>query len=51
MTPQESREIFIESILSETQVKNLQDRGLYWKYTEGRISVEDIYREIRDQGI
>jgi hypothetical protein len=51
MTPQESREIFIESILSEDEVASLQRAGLYQKYTEGKISVEDIYHEIKDQGI
>jgi hypothetical protein len=51
MTPQESREIFLDSILSREEQKCLQQKGLYQKYTEGKISVEDIYLELKDQGI
>ena len=51
MTPQESREIFIDSILSEEEQRSLQQKGLYQKNTEGKISVEDIYLELKDQGI
>ena len=51
MTPKESREIFIESILSKDEVASLRKTGLYQRYTEGKISVEDIYHEIKDQGI
>ena len=51
MTPQESREIFLESILSKEERQCLHQKGLYQKYTEGKISVEDIYLELKDQGI
>jgi adenylylsulfate kinase-like enzyme len=51
MTPRESREIFIDSILSQEEQRSLQQKGLYQKYTEGKISVEDIYLELKDQGI
>lgn len=51
MTPQESREIFLESILNEGERQCLQQKGLYQKYTEGKVSVEEIYLELKDQGI
>jgi hypothetical protein len=51
MTPQESREIFIESIMPDKDIVRLKDNGLYQQYVEGKISVEDIYVEVRDQGI
>jgi hypothetical protein len=51
MTPQESREIFLDSILSEEEQRALQEKGLYQKYTEGKISVEEIYQQLRDQGV
>jgi len=51
MTPQESREIFLDSILSEEEQRSHQQKGLYQRYTEGKISVEDIYLELKDQGI
>jgi hypothetical protein len=51
MTPQESREIFLDSILNDTERQSLQQKGLYQKYAEGRISVEDIYQQLRDQGV
>jgi hypothetical protein len=51
MTPQESREIFLDSILTDRQRKRLNDQGLYQRYTEGKISVEEIYQQLRDQGV
>jgi hypothetical protein len=51
MTSRESREIFLDSILNDTERQSLQQKGLYQKYTEGKISVEDIYLELKDQGI
>jgi hypothetical protein len=51
MTPKESREIFIESILSKEEVASLQKTGIYQRYTDGKISVEKIYAELKDQGI
>jgi hypothetical protein len=51
MTPQESREIFIESILPGNKASQLKEQGLYQKYIDGQISVEKIYAELKDQGI
>jgi hypothetical protein len=51
MTSRESREIFIDSILTDSQRKQLSEQGLYRKYTEGKISVEEIYKQLKDQGL
>ena len=51
MTPSESREIFVESILSQRDVDQLKEQGLYEKYVSGKISVDDIYKQLKDQGI
>jgi hypothetical protein len=51
MTPQESREIFLDSILSQEEQQSLQQKGLYQKYAEGKISVEEIYQQLREQGV
>lgn len=51
MTPQESREIFIESQFTTEEILDLQKRGLYEDYVEGRISINTIYNQIKDQGV
>jgi hypothetical protein len=51
MTPQESREIFIDAILTDSQRKRLNDQGLYQRYTEGKVSVEEVYKQLKDQGL
>jgi len=51
MTPKESRKIFMDSILTESQKKHLNDQGLYQKYTDGKVPVEEVYRQLRDQGL
>jgi len=51
MTPQESREIFIESQFTADEILDLQKRGLYQDYVEGRISINTIYNQLKDQGI
>jgi hypothetical protein len=50
MTPQESREKFIDGIFSETDLENLRSLGLYEAYVEGAISIHDIYKQVKDQG-
>jgi len=51
MTPQESRERFIDSQFSEAELKDLKERGLYQDYVEGWISINRIYNLLKDQGI
>jgi hypothetical protein len=51
MTPQESREIFIESVFQPDDVKKMKTSGMYKDYVEGRISVNTIYRNFKEQGI
>lgn len=51
MTPDESREKFIESQFSEEEIMILKERGLYQDYVEGSISVNTIYAQMREQGI
>lgn len=49
MTPQESREGFIDGILSEDELKLVKELGLYGDYVEGSISINTIFRQLRDQ--
>ena len=49
MTPQESRELFIESLFTFDEILDLQKRGLYQDYVEGRISINAIYNQLKDQ--
>lgn len=51
MTPSESREIFLDTILPQKDIDRLKKQGLYEQYVVGKISVDDIYRQLKDQGI
>ena len=51
MTSQESRELFIESLFTIDEIIDLQKRGLYRDYVEGRISINNIYNQLKEQGI
>ena len=51
MTPQESRELFIESLFTFDEILDLQKRGLYQDYVEGHISINTVYSQVRDQGV
>jgi hypothetical protein len=50
MTPQESRDQFLDGILNENESDILRDSGLYEDYVEGAISIQDIYIHLKDQG-
>jgi hypothetical protein len=51
MTPQESRGEFIDSQFSEKELEQIKEQGLYWEYVEGKISINTIYNQLKDQGI
>ena len=51
MTPQESREIFVESIFKKEEVERLKLVGLYNSYIRGIISIDELYAQVREQGI
>jgi hypothetical protein len=51
MTPQESREHYIESLFTIDEVLYLQQLGLYGKYVTGEISIDEIYKQLKDQGV
>ena len=50
MTPQESRELFIDGIFPENELEVIREMGLYEDYVEGRVSISTIYTHLRDQG-
>ena len=49
MTPQESREEFIEGLLPGDELEFIRGLGLYESYVEGAISIHDIYKQLKDQ--
>jgi hypothetical protein len=49
MTPQESRETFIDGILNGKEYDRLREMGAYEDYIEGRISIQDIYDYLKGQ--
>lgn len=49
MTPQESRERFIESLFTIDEIIYLKSVGLYDDYVQGHISVNTIYNHLKDQ--
>jgi hypothetical protein len=51
MTPQESREHYIESIFTIDEIIYLQFLGLYDQYVTGEINIEEIYKQLKDTGI
>ena len=50
MTPQESRKLFIDGIFPESELKTIRKMGLYEDYVKGRISINTIYNQFKDQG-
>lgn len=48
MTPQESREEFIDGILPEDDLDLIRELGMYEDYVEGEISIHSIYQRLRD---
>jgi len=51
MTPQESRERYIDTLFSIDEVLFLQQIGLYSKYVTGEIDIQEIYKQLKDQGV
>jgi hypothetical protein len=51
MTPQESRERYIDSLFSIDEVLYLKQIGLYDKYVTGEIDIQKIYTQLKDQGV
>jgi hypothetical protein len=51
MTSQESRALFIESQFTVEEILDLQTRGLFQEYVEGRVSINTIYNQLKDQGV
>jgi hypothetical protein len=49
MTPQESREMFIDGVFPENELEFIRSMGLYEDYVEGRISIQDIYDYLKGQ--
>ena len=50
-TPQESREHYLDSVFSMDEVLYLEQIGLAQRYVQGEISIDDIYVQLKDQGI
>lgn len=48
MTPQESREEFIEGLLPEDDLDLIREIGLYESYVEGGVSINTIYQRLRE---
>lgn len=51
MTPQESRSNYLESVFSMDEVIYLESIGLAQRYAKGEISIDDIYNQLKDQGV
>jgi hypothetical protein len=51
MTPEESRSNYLDSVFSMDEVIYLESIGLAQRYTRGEISIDDIYVQLKEQGI
>jgi hypothetical protein len=50
MTPEESRTLFIDGVSPDNELELIRSMGLYEDYVEGRISINTIYNQLKDQG-
>ena len=51
MTPDESRSSYLDSVFSMDEVLYLQQIGLAQLYIAGEVSIDDIYIQLKDQGV
>lgn len=51
MTPEESRTHYLESVFSMDEIIYLESIGLAQRYTQGEISIDYIYKELKEEGI
>lgn len=51
MSPEESRSTYLDSVFSMDEVIYLESIGLAQRYTAGEVSIDDIYAQLKEQGI
>ncbi len=51
MTPEESRSNYLGTVFSMDEVLYLEKLGLAQEYTAGKISINEIYKQLREEGI
>ncbi len=51
MTPEESRSNYLETVFSMDEVLYLERLGLARKYITGEISIDEIYKQLKEGGI
>jgi hypothetical protein len=51
MTPEESRSNYLSTVFSMDEVLHLEKLGLAQEYTAGKISISEIYKQLKDQGV
>jgi hypothetical protein len=50
-TPEESRSHYLDSVFTMDEVLYLEQIGLAQRYIQGELSIDDIYAQLKDQGI
>ena len=51
MTPEESRSNYLESVFTMDEVAYLRTINLAQRYITGELSIDDIYIQLKEQGI
>jgi hypothetical protein len=51
MTPEESRSDYLDTVFSMDEVLYLEKLGLAQDYIAGKISIDEIYKQLKDQGV
>jgi len=51
MVPEESRSNYLDTVFSMDEVLYLERIGLAQLYIQGKLSIDDIYIHLKDQGI
>ena len=51
MTPEESRSNYLDTVFSMDEVLHLKKLGLAQEYITGKISIDEIYKQLKEGGI
>jgi hypothetical protein len=51
MTPEESRSHYLDTVFTMDEVLYLEQIGLAQRYVAGELSIDEIYKQLKEQGI
>jgi hypothetical protein len=51
MTPEESRSHYLDTVFTMDEVLYLEQIGLAQRYVAGELGIDEIYKQLKEQGI